>query len=73
MVLSLASTKASSDAGLSSALVSWYRNVLLAEPPPLAMNSSSYSSPGSAWISTWAGRLEPVFFSVYMSSGASCE
>ena len=32
-------------AGFSTALVSWYRNDLLAEPPPLAMNRNLYSSP----------------------------
>ncbi len=30
-------------AGFSTALVSWYRNDLLAEPPPLAMNRNLYS------------------------------
>ena len=32
------SRNASSRSGFSTALVSWYRNDLLAEPPPLAMN-----------------------------------
>ena len=32
-------------AGFSTALVSWYRNDLFAEPPPLAMNRNLYSSP----------------------------
>ena len=32
-------------AGFSTALVSWYRYDLLAEPPPLAMNRNLYSSP----------------------------
>src|SRR5579863_8264270 len=31
--------------GLSTALVSWYRNDLFADPPPLAMNRNLYSSP----------------------------
>src|SRR5580693_9006642 len=35
-------------AGLSTALVSWYRNDLFAEPPPLAMNRNLYSSPPAA-------------------------
>ena len=39
------STNASSDSGFSSALVSWKRNVLLAEPPPLVTNRKWYSSP----------------------------
>ena len=34
--------------GLSRALVSWNRKLLLAEPPPFAMKTSSYSSPGEA-------------------------
>ena len=62
-----------SDAGFSSALVSWYRKVLFADPPPLATNRNRYSPPGSAYSSTCAGRLVPVFFSRYMSSGAICE
>ena len=32
-------------AGFRTALVSWYRNDLFAEPPPLAMNRNLYSSP----------------------------
>src|SRR5580704_10016693 len=32
-------------AGLSTALVSWNRNDLFAETPPLAMNRNLYSSP----------------------------
>ena len=69
----LSSANAGRVAGFSSALVSWYRNVLLADPPPLAMNSSSYSPPGSAYSSICAGRFDPVFFSVNMSRGAICE
>ena len=34
--------------GFSTALVSWYRNDLLAEPPPLAMNRNLYASPSVA-------------------------
>ena len=64
-------------AGFSSALVSWYRYDLLAEPPPLAMNRNLYASgwpPGSsAYSSICAGRLVPVFLSSHMVSGASCE
>ena len=39
------SRNASIRAGFSTALVSWYRNDLLAEPPPLAMNRNLYSAP----------------------------
>ncbi len=71
------SRNSSSRAGLSTALVSWNRNDLLAEPPPLAMKRNLYSgSPSSAgieYISTCAGRLVPVFFSSYVVSGASWE
>jgi hypothetical protein len=42
------SIQESSVFGFSSAFVSWYRNVLLAEPPPLVMNRKWYSSPSSA-------------------------
>ena len=38
----------SSAAGFSTAGVAWKRNVLLAEPPPLAMKRNLYSSPSSA-------------------------
>src|SRR5262245_14203575 len=58
-------------AGLSTALVSWYRYDLLAEPPPLAMNKNLYSPPAVAYSSICAGRLLPVFFSSHMVSGAS--
>src|SRR5205823_919608 len=64
------------DAGFRTALVSWYRNDLFAEPPPLAMNRNEYAgSPcGSlAYSSTWAGRLVPVLRSSHMVSGASWE
>lgn len=37
-VLIFSSKKASSFFSVSTALVCWYRNVLLAEPPPLAIN-----------------------------------
>jgi hypothetical protein len=56
-----------------TALVSWYRNDLLAEPPPLAMNRNLYAPPSVAYSSICAGRLEPVFFSSHMVSGAICE
>src|SRR5581483_8897465 len=59
--------------GFSTALVSWNRNDLLAEPPPLAMNRNLYSSPPVAYSSIWAGRFDPVFFSSHMLRGASCE
>ena len=39
------SRNASSDFGFSSAFVSWNRNVLLAEPPPLVTKRKWYSSP----------------------------
>jgi hypothetical protein len=38
------SRNASIDVGFSTAFVSWYRNDLFAEPPPLAMKSSEYAS-----------------------------
>ncbi len=60
-------------AGLSSALVSWNSSDLLAEPPPFAMNSSSYSSPPVAYRSICAGRFVPVLASSHVVSGASCE
>src|SRR6185437_3133617 len=59
--------------GFSTALVSWNRNDLLAEPPPLAMNRNLYSSPPVAYSSIWAGRLLPVLRSSHMVSGASWE
>ena len=59
--------------GFRRAFVSWKRKLLLADPPPLAMNRNLYSSPGTAWISICAGRFEPVLTSRYMSSGASWE
>ena len=66
------SRNCSSDVGFSSALVSWKRKVLLAEPPPLVTNRNSYSSPSARRrCSIWAGRLVPVFFSSYIVSGAS--
>jgi hypothetical protein len=37
------------------------------------MNNSLYSAPPTASISISAGRLVPVFFSVNVSIGASCE
>jgi hypothetical protein len=49
--LIFSSRKAIMRFSLSTALVSWYRNDLLAEPPPLAMNSSLYSS-GCPWGSS---------------------
>src|SRR5512134_429683 len=55
--------------GLRSALVSWYRYVLLAEPPPLATNRNLYSIPLAAYRSIWAGRLQPEFTSSYMFRG----
>jgi len=67
------SMKAANDAGLRSAFVCWKRNVLLAEPPPLAMKWKLYVEPGCAITSTCAGRLFFVFASVNMSSGATCE
>ncbi len=42
------SRKLSIRAGFSTALVSWYRKDLFAEPPPLAMNRNLYSSPPAA-------------------------
>ena len=57
------STNFSSESGFSSALVSWYRNVLLALPPPLVMTRKWYSSPSTADRSIWAGRLVPVLTS----------
>ena len=62
-----------SEAGFSRALVCWYRYVLLAEPPPLAMKRKWYSEPGVAYSSIWAGRLVLVLTSLYMSSGATWE
>ena len=62
-----------SDSGFSSALVSWYRKVLLALPPPLVMTRKWYSSPSTALRSICAGRLVPVLRSSYMEIGASCE
>ena len=60
-------------AGFSTALVSWYRKDLLAEPPPLAMNRNLYAPPSAAYSSIWAGRLLPVLRSSHMVSGASWE
>ncbi len=60
-------------ASFSTALVCWYRNDLLADPPPLAISRNLYSAPGVAYSSIWAGRLLPVFRSSHMVSGASWE
>ena len=62
-----------SESGLSSAFVSWKSRLLLAEPPPLAMNSNLYASPSTDSISISAGRLVPVFFSSNTVMGAICE
>ena len=63
--------------GFSSALVSWKQQLLLAEPPPLAMkrNLSEFSCrcAVSAYSSICAGRLLPVFFSSHIVIGAICE
>src|SRR5260221_176638 len=67
------SRNSSMAAGLSTALVSWYRYDLFAEPPPLAMNRNLYSPPSHAYSSICAGRLLPVFRSSHMVSGASWE
>ena len=72
---SFSSRKPASRFGFSSALVSWYRNVLLAEPPPLARTRSSYFgvAPGALYSSTCAGRFVPVFRSSQNEVGAICE
>ena len=72
-VRSLSSSQPISVVGLSSALVSWNSRLLLAEPPPLAMNSSLYSSPSPALILISAGRLVLVLTSSQVVSGAICE
>ncbi|CAB4545891.1 unannotated protein [freshwater metagenome] len=41
---SFSSNQVRNDLGFSTALVSWYKNDLLALPPPLAMNKKLYSS-----------------------------
>ena len=66
-------TNASSDSGFSNAFVSWYRNVLLALPPPFVTTRKRYSSPSMALRSIWAGRLVPVLRSSYIEIGASWE
>jgi len=67
------SRNASMLASFSTALVCWYRNDLLADPPPLAMTRNLYSAPGAAYSSICAGKLLPVFRSSHMLSGASWE
>ena len=64
--------------GFRTALVSWNRNDLFAEPPPLAMKRNLYSGaassdPGVEYSSICAGRFVPVFFSSHIVSGASWE
>ena len=59
--------------GFRSALVSWKRYILLAEPPPLAMKRNSYFAPSVAATSICAGRLVPVLTSRQRSSGAVWE
>src|SRR5215472_16842322 len=58
-------------AGFKTAFVSWYRNDLFAEPPPLAMKRNLYAPPSVAYSSIWAGRLLPVLRSSHMVRGAS--
>ena len=70
---SFSSRKTAIRCGFSTALVSWYRYDLLAEPPPLAMNRNLYSAPSVAYSSIWAGRLLPVLRSSHIVSGASWE
>src|SRR6266702_7103541 len=65
--------KAAIRCGFSTALVSWYRYDLLAEPPHLAMNRNLYSAPSVACSSIWAVRLVPVLRSSHIVSGASWE
>src|SRR3990170_4359759 len=63
----------SSDAGLSSAFVSWKRYILFADPPPLVTKRNLYSIPFVAYRSICAGRLVPEFTSSYIVSGTVCE
>ena len=72
---SFSSRNPASRLGFSSALVSWYRNVLLADPPPLASTRSSYfgAVPGALYSSTCAGRFVPVLRSSQNDVGAICE
>src|SRR5262249_9608623 len=60
-------------AGVHTPLGCWCRDDLVALPPPLAMNRNLYSAPGMACSSICAGRLDPVFRSSHMVSGASWE
>ena len=54
--------------GVEDALVSWYRNDLLADPPPLAMKRNLYGAllRAVAYSSICAGRFVPVFFSSHI-------
>jgi hypothetical protein len=66
-------SQGTSFSGFRSALVSWKRYDLLAEPPPLATNRKEYSAPDTACRSICAGRLFPEFFSSYMVRGSVWE
>jgi len=55
----------------NNALVCWNRNVLLALPPPLAMNIMSYSLPWTEYVSNCPGRLVLVFNSSNILMGAT--
>ena len=59
--------------GFSRALVSWYSEVLFADPPPLVTNRNWYSMPSVAIRSICAGKLVPVSTSSYMFKGAVWE
>jgi len=60
------SKKVIRDFSLRRALVCWYKKVLLAEPPPLAIIRKLYSDPLVPKISIYAGKLDFVLASANM-------